>query len=176
MPTADAVQLRLRAPGPEDEAQMRAAHDELGREGFVFCLGLTPAMSWARYLRWLGDAGHPDRVPEGWVPSTFLVAEVGRNIVGRTSIRHQLNEFLAREGGHIGYAVRPAFRRRGFASVILGQSLVAARGLGIERALLTCDDTNAASAAVIEGCGGVLDGIVAADGTSVRRYWVGPPG
>jgi predicted acetyltransferase len=43
------------------------------------------------------------------VSSTFLFAFVGDRIVGRASIRHSLNEFLQRVGGHIGYVVVPEF-------------------------------------------------------------------
>jgi predicted acetyltransferase len=50
---------------------------------------------------------------EDRVPGTFLVAAVGGTIVGRISIRHELNDFLAHEGGHIGYGVLPRYRRRG---------------------------------------------------------------
>jgi predicted acetyltransferase len=39
----------------------------------------------------------------GLAPPTLLVADVEGEIVGRTSIRHELNEFLEREAGHIGY-------------------------------------------------------------------------
>jgi predicted acetyltransferase len=49
------------------------------------------------------------------VSSTFLLAEVDGDIVGRVSIRHELNAYLPSVGGHIGYAVRPAYRRRGYA-------------------------------------------------------------
>jgi predicted acetyltransferase len=60
------------------------------------------------------------------VPATFLVAEVDRALVGRVSIRHELNAFLADVGGHIGYGVRPRYRGRGFATEILRQALVIA--------------------------------------------------
>ncbi len=108
--------------------------------------------------------------------STWLVAEVDGEIVGRTSIRHELNAYLAFHGGHIGYGVRPAFRRRGHATEILRQSLVIARSYGVDRALVTCDDDNIGSAAVIEACGGVLERVVPAvesdDGVAFRRYWI----
>jgi predicted acetyltransferase len=112
-------------------------------------------------------------VPDGWVASTFLVADVDGHIVGRTSIRHELNAFLAHEGGHIGYCVLPNARGRGYATEILRQSLVVGRELGIKRALLCCDDDNIASAITIERCGGVLDSKVrGADGRLTRRYWI----
>ena len=71
----------------------------------------------------------------------------------------------ASQGGHIGYAVRPAHRRRGYATEILRQSLIIARAVGVDRVLVTCDDTNVGSSAVIEACGGVLDDVVPAGET-----------
>ena len=79
-------------------------------------------------------------------------------------------------GGHIGYGVRPAWRRRGYATEILRQSLVILRSYGVEHVLVTCDDANLGSAAVIEACGGVLERIVPGeesdDGVPFRRYWI----
>jgi predicted acetyltransferase len=66
-------------------------------------------------------------MPADRVPATFLVADVDGAIVGRVSIRHELNDHLTHFGGHIGYGVRPAHRRRGYATEILRQSLVIAR-------------------------------------------------
>ena len=43
-----------------------------------------------------------------------------------------------------------------------------------DRVLVTCDDGNAASAAVIEHAGGVLEDIRPGpdDGEATRRYWI----
>ncbi len=107
------------------------------------------------------------------MPATFLVADVGGQIVGRTSIRHELNEFLAREGGHIGYGVVAQHRRRGYATEILHHSLIVARAVGIDRVLVTCDEGNVGSATVIERCGGVFESLVETDGgPAKRRYWI----
>jgi predicted acetyltransferase len=165
--------LRLRPLRVEDEEVVRRAHEELQDDNFTFCLNLEPDMSWAEYLAVLDADRRGELFTDDGVAATFLVAEAEGTIVGRSSIRHALNEFLAHEGGHIGYAVRPAFRRRGYATAILQQSLVIARALGVTDVLVTCDDDNVASAAVIERCGGVLDSVVTSrSGAAMRRYWI----
>ena len=72
-----------------------------------------------------------------------------------------------------GFSVRPSRRRQGYAARALALALAEAAALGLDRVLLTCDDTNAASAAVTTRCGGVLDGVhVDQDGRRTRRYWI----
>lgn len=166
--------LRLRAPTLGDETQVRSAQAELAAEGFTFFFDLEAA-PWPELLARLERQRLGKSVRPGWVPSTFLLAVVGPDVVGRVSIRHQLNGFLLQWGGHIGYGVRPAFRRRGYATTILKLSLGIAHQLGLEQVLVTCDDTNIASATVIERCGGRLEDIVpgeAADCPPKRRYWI----
>ena len=94
--------------------------------------------------------------------------------MSRVSIRHSLNAYLAEVGGHIGYAVRPGFRRRGYPTAILRRSLVVASSIGLKRVLVTCDDGNVGSAKVIENCGGLLENVAPGRDGSVpkRRYWV----
>jgi predicted acetyltransferase len=169
------VNLRLRPLRLDDEADFRAAHSELAADGFPFGF-MEPGTTFAEHVRRTAEHRRGRDLPPGFVESSFLVADVAGDLVGRTSIRHVLNDALARHGGHIGYAVRPAFRRRGYASEILRQSLVIVRSYGVERVLVTCNDTNVGSAAVIEACGGELERIVPAsasdDGVAFRRYWI----
>lgn len=143
-------------------------------DGFTFGLGFDPGMSWSAYLKALEEQRAGVNVPTDFVPSTFLVAEVAEVIVGRASIRHSLNDLLAREGGNIGYGVLPQHRRRGYATEILRQSLVIARANGVERVLVTCDDNNLGSIAVIEACGGRLESVIqtAQGARPIRRYWI----
>ena len=166
--------LRLRPLRVGDEAEYRAAHAELLPDGFQFGF-IRDDETFAEHVARL------ERQRRGHdlgtlVESTWLLAEVAETIVGRVSIRHTLNEYLAFHGGHIGYGVRPAFRRRGYATEMLRQSLVIARSYGVDRVLVTCDDDNVGSARVIEACGGVLERVVPAaesdDGVAFRRYWI----
>jgi predicted acetyltransferase len=168
-------ELRLRPPGSDDEAAFRDACRVMAAEEFTFGLDLEPGMAWDAYLKTLHDQRAGLALPADRVPATFLVAEVAGEIVGRASIRHELNDVLAREGGHIGYCVLPPYRRRGYATEMLRQSLVIARANGVGRVLVICDDDNAGSRAVIEACGGQLASVaeIAGHAAPVRRYWIG---
>ncbi|HXQ00358.1 MAG TPA: GNAT family N-acetyltransferase [Solirubrobacteraceae bacterium] len=165
--------LQLRPLRREHETDARRAHAELASDAFDFLLGWDQSQPWADYLRKLDGCRHGLDLSTSWVASTFLGAFVGAELVGRISIRHELNDFLTNFGGHIGYCVRPAYRRRGYASEILRQGLVIVRAEGVDRVLVTCDDDNAASARVIERNGGVLEDVRAhPEGPARRRYWI----
>ena len=89
-------------------------------------------------------------------------------VVGFLALRTRLNDWLFNEGGHIGYSIRPSRRREGHASRGLGLAVRRAAGLGIDRALVTCDDDNLASARTIERGGGVYEDTR----NGKRRYWI----
>jgi predicted acetyltransferase len=166
--------LRLRPYRLEDEPAARAAHEAILPEDFQFLLSWDPAMSWAEFLGRVEDQRRSTVVTEDRVPAVQLAAVVDGELVGRAAIRFALNEFLSTIGGHIGYAVVPAHRRRGYATEILRQSLVVLRAGGVERALVTCYDTNVGSARAIEANGGVFESLIRSGdgGGAVRRYWI----
>jgi len=107
-------------------------------------------------------------VPDDLVPSSSRWVDEDGCLVGFISLRHELNAFLLDQGGHIGYAVRPTARGRGVATAATALMLEECRHQGIDPVLITCDDTNVASATVIERNGGVLDDVR----SGKRRYWV----
>ena len=166
----------LRPLNVDDQAQAVQAHHEMALDEFDFLLDTTGPFDetgpWEAYLERLASLQNGENVPASWVPSTFLVAEVDGQIVGRVSIRHQLNEYLETRGGHIGYGVRPAYRGYGHATEILRRALKIARDLGVRRVLVTCSDANVASSKVIERAGGVLENVLQDGDEKIRRYWI----
>jgi predicted acetyltransferase len=105
--------------------------------------------------------------PARFVPTTTLWWIDGADYLGRLAIRHRLNDALNEHGGHIGYDVRQSARRRGHATAMLRAALPIAAGMGIGRALITCEATNVASRKVIESCGGVLED----QRGRIMRFW-----
>jgi predicted acetyltransferase len=110
----------------------------------------------------------------GWVPnSTYWLLNGGREVLGAVNIRNRMNEHLLHEGGHIGYGIRPSRRRRGYATRLLAMSLEQAAALGIERALVCCDQENEASARTILRNGGLTDSSYTDEkGQVVLRFWI----
>lgn len=106
--------------------------------------------------------------PVGYVPSTELWWVEDDEFLGRVGIRHRLTPALLEIGGHIGYDVPPSARRRGHATAMLREALIIARGLGIKRALVTCNVDNVGSRTVIERNGGVLED----QREGKLRFWV----
>jgi predicted acetyltransferase len=110
------------------------------------------------------------RVPD----SVFFLLDEERNrLLGAVNIRHELNEALLKDGGHIGDGVRPSERRKGYATEMIRLALIECKKLGIDRALIVCDKDNIGSAKSIIRNGGVLENeIVGDDGQIEQRYWV----
>ena len=169
------MDLVLRVPRQSEEAEFLRAHRATSPSVRHFLHYYDEAMSFRRYLEVLAEQERGENLSANDVPATFLFAFAGTRIVGRVSIRHSLNPYLERFGGHIGYVVVPEYRRQGYATAILRQSLqIAGQTLGLKRVLVTCEDDNVGSIKTIEKNGGVLESIVPAlDGDKpTRRYWI----
>lgn len=100
----------------------------------------------------------PEIVRSDWAVATtfFSIRQSDNKMLGMIDVRHELTvPFLQEYGGHIGYAVRPSERRKGYATRILKLALSYCRSIGIPAVRLGCYTDNMASIRTIERCGGV---------------------
>jgi predicted acetyltransferase len=165
--------LSLRPFDARDEEVALAAHMAFAEEGLVFLLSYRSEMSWMEWLATIEHHRVGSDLPPNGVRSEFLAAEVDGELVGRVSVRFALNDWLAREGGHIGYGVLLGSRRKGYATEMLRQAVDLAHRQGVEPLLIVCDEDNAGSATVIERCGGIFEGLTTSENeTTIRRYWI----
>ena len=117
-----------------------------------------------------------ETAPAGWGPTTqyVYVREADGCIVGMLQVRWEMNDFLRRFGGHIGYSVRPDERRKGYASAMLADALEVARAHGMTRVMISCLEENEASRRTILRNGGVYESTVfePEEKAYLERYWV----
>ncbi len=116
-------------------------------------------------------------LPGGYVRATYLWLVQGEEFVGEIAIRHSLTEFLERFGGNIGYWIRYSRWQEGMGTKMLSIALKYAKeNVGLQKVLITCNDTNIGSARVIEKNGGVLqdkvDNLIEGKQILTRRYWI----
>lgn len=169
------MELKLIEPSMELEKQYEEYITEWEKSGekIVPAASKRASKSYKEVLEaW--KEGKSDRAYEkGFVPaSLYFLADENMKIYGAIHIRHELNDYLLRFGGHIGYGIRPSERRKGYASLMLSLALPIARELGIEKALITCDKNNLGSAGTITKNGGILENEIVEDDELVQRYWV----
>ncbi len=147
---------------------------EFVEEGRPEELGSLPRhASFAGFVDELGEWSKGRALPDGWVPDSRFWLIDDDEFVAKVDIRHRLTEALRLRGGHIGYAVRPTARRRGYGRTVLSLALRPCRDLGLRRILVTCDTTNE-SRRIIEANGGILEDIVEVRDRAVptMRYWI----
>ena len=127
---------------------------------------------WLLHVRNYSDK---ETVQPDWVTGTvfFGVRESDNRIIGVIDVRHYLNDFLSEYGGHIGYAIRPSERRKGYATEMLRLALDYCKGLGLDKVMLGCYKDNLPSVRTIEKCGGVLEKeIPYLDGKQMFIFWI----
>lgn len=170
--------MRLIKPDASFARQIMAYRQEFldagdSMDGTGALRGMTDAAQWLAHTETLSS---PDTLPEGWVQATQFICVRAKDdrLMGMIQLRHRLNDYLAKCGGHIGYSVRPSERRKGVAGWMLSSILPYCRTVGLERVLITCRETNEASRKTILLNGGVYESTVfdPEDNETLERYWI----
>lgn len=128
------------------------------------------------YINVCRNYEEPTTVPSNLVPATqfFFIRESDNKLVGMIQIRHYLNDFLEKFGGHIGYSVRPSERRKGYAKEMLKMALPCCKEIGLEKVLITCIDGNIGSEKTILANGGIYESTVHEpnENENLKRFWI----
>jgi predicted acetyltransferase len=169
----------LICPRAELRDSWLAARDEWEPGAYQPGTGLHPdddvdtTAGFSAWVRRLTDEANTALPPaEGRVHADYWWIVEGQNYLGAITLRHALNDFLLRAGGHVGYGLRPSARGAGLAAWALRSILPRAQQLRLGRVLVTCDDSNVASARTIEKVGGVLEDVRHTELGLTRRYWI----
>ncbi|MDR0461675.1 MAG: GNAT family N-acetyltransferase [Nitrososphaerota archaeon] len=137
---------------------------------------LLDQMDYEPWLINITNNRQENTIKSGWVVSDtfFAVNKLDNRIIGIIDIRHNLNnDALKKYFGHIGYAVRPSERKKGYATKILKMGLEYAKTLHIEKVMLSCYTDNTASIKTIERCNGKLTETKPyTDGKPLNTYWI----
>jgi predicted acetyltransferase len=165
----------------EPTTELRESYDSLMREFVSRGDKLVPFVLEFPYddfdglVKKLQEFSEGRGLPEGFVPhSTYWLVKAGKQIVGVSNLRHRLTPRLEREGGHIGYGVRPSERQKGYGTLLLAKTLEMAKAKGLSRVLITCGKENVGSVQVILRNGGVFDSeqFIPEREEVVQRYWI----
>lgn len=106
---------------------------------------------------------------------TFLfIRENDHKIIGTINIRWNLPDNRKQFGGNIGYGIRPTERNKGYNKLNLYLGLIEAKKIGLDKVMISCEESNKASFKTIESLGGVLEKIQidTFDGILTRVYWL----
>jgi len=157
--------MKLITPTMEYDRQIQAFRTEYLASGESMDGGAS-LRKFDKTQEWL-DQLEPDT-------SQYICLDEDGKMVGILQLRHKFNDFLRKYAGHIGYAVCPSERRKGYASRMLAGVLPRCRELGIMDVLVTCLENNEGSRRTILKNGGVYESTVfePESQSSIERYWI----
>ena len=123
------------------------------------------------YPEWLktkADTAKGINMPEGYIPCTTYWVMLDDKIIGLANIKHYLNDFLRKKGGHLGLSLAKEYRGKGLGYKTTLLLIDKARSeFGIDDILLTNEPDNIASRKLCEKLGAELTDI-----DEHCHYWI----
>lgn len=153
------MNYKLRKLSPDDGRDIYAMLQELPKDenGFINgCNGKT----YDEFKAWLiksNNVANGIGLKEWMVPQNIYWLYINGVPVGIGKIRHYLTDKLREEGGHVGYAIIPSQRNKGYGKILLSMLIDCAREMKINRLLLTVQNHNIASIKVALSNGGRIE-------------------
>ena len=132
----------------------------------------NPIENFAKFLDKIKDYANGENIPKDHVPQVDYWLINNEKFIGRVAIRLRLTPALRKLGGHIGYAIRPSARKKGYGTAMLNMALEKAKNIGLKKVLLGCNETNTGSKKIIEKNGGVFDKRYPLDGKMKLSFWI----
>ncbi len=173
------ARLYLKFPTIEDKQEVLEVKEEFLSNGqkMAGVGGLDKLETYEEWLDKITSEKSKETCQEGRVPATmFLSRRIDDDkLIGFVQIRHDLNDYLLKYGGHIGDCVRPSEQGKGYATEQIGLALEFCKKMGIDKALITCKKENTASARTILKNGGKLENEVPnefEEDVMMQRYWI----
>lgn len=138
------------------------------------CIGLKYYNDYDLWLTEMRNRKLNINLPNGFVRENFYLCYDDTKLIGVYSFKFELTDYLLNFGGHIGYAIRPSERRKGYATQILKEGLLLAKNFGFDKVLCVCNEDNIASEKTIIKNGGVFDNILfdSEENINVKRFWI----
>ncbi|MDH6364122.1 putative acetyltransferase [Enterococcus sp. PF1-24] len=169
-------ELCLISPSLKYQAELIAFREEFGEKtnGIPGSGNLIAYPAITDWLAAVEKNRNKETLTAGLIPAEQYIAMDSNKIIGILQLRLELNDYLLDFGGHIGYAIRPTERQKGYGTQMLTLALKKAKTKQMNKILITCDDKNLASAKVIEKIGGILEDkrFLEDENIIIRRYWI----
>lgn len=168
------MKFRLRSPTLQDKEKYLKYLNEWGdKEKIIPYSSRLFERSYEKFVEELPLREQGLIEPDRLVPELILIlVDEDGHIYGTLSFRLKLNNHLLAYDGHIGYGISPSQRGKGYGKLILKLALEIAKARGFEKVLITCNEENIKSEAVILSQGGILENTVYKTDGYIKRYWI----